>query len=68
MTVALATLDPGPEASSEAQACRWLYSSGKPPHLYCNRPQVDGRPYCVAHCARAYVPAPPLKPAERMRT
>jgi GcrA cell cycle regulator len=36
--------------------CRWPLGAAldRPPFLYCGHVAVDGRPYCSAHCAKAY--------------
>lgn len=37
--------------------CQWpLGEVSKPGFRFCGEPVVTGRPYCDAHCARAYVP------------
>lgn len=36
--------------------CRWIDGDPrKPGWRYCDAPRVTGKPYCAAHCARAYV-------------
>ena len=36
--------------------CRWPLGEAmaRPPFLYCGHAAIDGRPYCAAHCRRAY--------------
>ena len=36
--------------------CRWPLGEAmaRPPFLYCGHAAIEGRPYCAAHCAKAY--------------
>jgi GcrA cell cycle regulator len=37
-------------------ACQWPEGDGPNIRFECRDPTVPGRPYCAAHCARAYLP------------
>lgn len=37
-------------------ACQWPTGDGPNIRFECRDPTVPGRPYCAAHCARAYLP------------
>lgn len=42
-----------------APPCRWpIGDPGEPGFRFCEAPAVEGRPYCGAHSAKAYVRAP----------
>ena len=40
----------------ETDTCHWPLGEAmaRPPFLYCGKAAVEGRPYCAAHCAKAY--------------
>jgi GcrA cell cycle regulator len=39
--------------------CLWPHGDpGEPDFHFCGEPAVDGKPYCPAHCARAYITRP----------
>jgi GcrA cell cycle regulator len=42
--------------AARAHACRWPMWGDKerPTHRYCDGATVPGRPYCTAHCAKAF--------------
>jgi GcrA cell cycle regulator len=48
--------------------CRWPTSRDRP-HTFCGHPKQLGKPYCPAHCQRAYAPAyaPLAKPPQEHR-
>jgi len=39
--------------------CRWPWDTS--PISFCGVPAEEDKPYCKAHCAVAYHPAPPLR-------
>jgi GcrA cell cycle regulator len=44
----------------KGQPCQFpLWGDERPTHEYCGHARVAGKPYCAAHCAVAYVKAPP---------
>ncbi len=47
-----------------ANMCSWpMPSQESGDYHFCGAPTVPGKPYCVAHCREAYVPAPRIKKA-----
>jgi GcrA cell cycle regulator len=46
------------QEDANSRHCRWPVSSDN--KMCCGNHAVDGKPYCEAHCAIAYKPAPPM--------
>ena len=55
----------------ERRSCRWpVGDPGKPEFFFCGAEPLPSKPYCGAHCARAYRPAAQVTqraPSARMR-
>lgn len=47
-----ATIDP----TMPDRGCQWINGDPKTYYSKCGAPRVDGKPYCQAHCRRAYRP------------
>ena len=60
---------PAPPASRAApprNGCCWPLwdDQDRPDGRFCDNPRVPGRPYCTAHCRRAYSTFPRRAPEE----